>query len=144
MEARPFRNEDRESNALQAAGPSDRDRVRRRLGSFAIGCASAYPVARRPSWLAPPAEPSFRPCQMPGHEKRFGPSACERWRSWRRSLLVAVLVAATLASVFFALRTYGSLLLLQSARAAGAPQASSIRAWMTLLYIAERYGVPSS
>jgi membrane protein DedA with SNARE-associated domain len=81
---------------------------------------------------------------MPGHEKRFGPSAYERWRSWRRSLLVAVLIAATLASVFFALRTYGSLLLLQSARAAGTPQASSIRAWMTLPYIAERYGVPSS
>src|SRR5690606_18406019 len=59
MEARPFRNEDRESNALQAAGPSDRDRVRRRLGSFAVDCASAYPVARRPSWLALPAEPSL-------------------------------------------------------------------------------------
>lgn len=61
---------------------------------------------------------------------------------WRRAALLALLVAATLASALFALRTYSTFALLQSARATGAPEVSDIRAWMTLGYIADRYRVP--
>lgn len=63
---------------------------------------------------------------------------------WRRVALPALIVVATLASALFALRTYRTFELLQSARAAGAPQVSSIRAWMTLRYIADRYHVPQA
>lgn len=61
---------------------------------------------------------------------------------WRRIALLVLLVAAVLASAVFALRTYGSLVLLRSAQAAGVPSVSSIRGWMTLPYIAVQYGVP--
>ncbi len=65
-------------------------------------------------------------------------------RRWRRAALLALVVAAALASALFALRTYQTFALLQSARAAGAPAVSSIRAWMTLRYIVDHYHVPQT
>ena len=44
-----------------------------------------------------------------------------------------------MSAAFFGLRTYGSFMLLRSAYAAGAPMTSSIRAWMTLQYVATTY-----
>jgi len=44
-----------------------------------------------------------------------------------------------MSAAFFGLRTYGSFMLLRSAYAAGAPMTSSIRAWMTLQYVASTY-----
>lgn len=65
----------------------------------------------------------------------------------RRSLrwfVLALCVIATLATGVFGLRTYHSFLLLRSAYEAGAPAVSSVRAWMTLRYVAETYRVPET
>jgi membrane protein DedA with SNARE-associated domain len=59
--------------------------------------------------------------------------------NWIRRIAVLVIAGAALLTVFFGLRTYGSLLLLRSAYEAGAPMTSSIRAWMTLGYVASTY-----
>jgi membrane-associated protein len=59
--------------------------------------------------------------------------------SWVRRIAVVVFAVAALLTVFFGLRTYGSFLLLRSAYEAGAPMTSSIRAWMTLNYVAATY-----
>ena len=56
-------------------------------------------------------------------------------------LLLAIAVSA-LATLFFGLRSYGSLQLLRSAYEAGRPQLSSVRAWMTLEHVAVTYRVP--
>ena len=61
-----------------------------------------------------------------------------------RRLLLALFVVAIVPTVIFGLRSYHSLLLLRSAYAAGAPEVSSIRAWMSLRYLAETYRVPQS
>ena len=58
---------------------------------------------------------------------------------WRRWATVALLMASVVASVWFGLRTYGSFLLLRSAHDVGMPQSGSIRAWMTLRYLAATY-----
>lgn len=47
-------------------------------------------------------------------------------------------------TAFFALRSYGSFRLLRSAYEAGAPKTSSIRAWMTVGYIAGVYHIPAA
>ncbi len=62
----------------------------------------------------------------------------------RRSahILTAVIAFAALASVFFGLHSYASLLLLRSAYDVGRPQVSSLRAWMTLEHVAVTYHVP--
>jgi membrane protein DedA with SNARE-associated domain len=62
-----------------------------------------------------------------------------RRSKWGRRIAAVVFAAATLSTVFFGLRTYGSFLLLRSAYEAGAPMTSSIRAWMTLNYVATTY-----
>jgi membrane protein DedA with SNARE-associated domain len=59
-----------------------------------------------------------------------------------RWTLLAVCVIAALTTVAFGLRSYHSLLLLRSAYAVGAPDVSSIRAWMTLRYVSDTYGTP--
>jgi membrane protein DedA with SNARE-associated domain len=56
-----------------------------------------------------------------------------------RRIAIAMLVVATLSALFFGFRSYGSFRLLQSAYEAGAPLTSSIRAWMTLSYVAAAY-----
>ncbi|MDO8978805.1 MAG: VTT domain-containing protein [Afipia sp.] len=56
-----------------------------------------------------------------------------------RHIAAVVFAAATLSAAFFGLRTYGSLLLLRSAYETGAPMTSSIRAWMTLGYVATTF-----
>jgi membrane protein DedA with SNARE-associated domain len=60
---------------------------------------------------------------------------------WRRSATLTLVVASLVASVWFGLRTYRSLLLLRSAYEVGMPQSGSIRAWMTLHYVAATYRV---
>jgi membrane protein DedA with SNARE-associated domain len=58
---------------------------------------------------------------------------------WVRRIGAIAFVAAMVSAAFFGLRTYGSFMLLRSAYAAGAPMTSSIRAWMTLQYVATTY-----
>ena len=58
---------------------------------------------------------------------------------WVRRIAAVAFVAAVLCAAFFGLRTYGSFMLLRSAYAAGAPMTSSIRAWMTIRYVASTY-----
>jgi membrane protein DedA with SNARE-associated domain len=63
--------------------------------------------------------------------------------SKRSARILTVLIAlAALASVFFGMRSYISLLLLRSAYDVGSPQVSSLRAWMTLDHVAATYHVP--
>ena len=57
-------------------------------------------------------------------------------------ILTVVIAFAALASVFFGLHSYASLLLLRSAYDVGRPQVSSLRAWMTLEHVAVTYHVP--
>lgn len=58
-----------------------------------------------------------------------------------RWLLPAFLVIAALGSLFFGVRAYRSLVLLQTAYEAGAPPVAGIRPWMTLGTVADTYGV---
>jgi membrane protein DedA with SNARE-associated domain len=57
-------------------------------------------------------------------------------------LLLLVIALSALAAIFFGLRSYNSFLLLRSAYEVGKPQLSSLRAWMTLDYVAATYRVP--
>jgi membrane protein DedA with SNARE-associated domain len=68
------------------------------------------------------------------------PSTRPRWRRW---LLAALIVAVAASTGMFALRSYSAFLLLRSARAAGVPQAGTIRPWMTLGYVADTYRIPA-
>lgn len=63
---------------------------------------------------------------------------------WLHRLLVALLVAAAILTVIFGLRAYHSLELLRSAHAVGVPDASSVRPWMTLRYVAATYHAPET
>jgi membrane protein DedA with SNARE-associated domain len=63
---------------------------------------------------------------------------------WVRRLLVALAVLAALAAILFGLRSYHTFLLLRSAYEAGAPDASSVRPWMTLGYVAGTYRAPET
>jgi membrane protein DedA with SNARE-associated domain len=55
-----------------------------------------------------------------------------------------VLVIATASTVWFGLRTYRSFLLLRSSYEVAMPQTGSVRAWMTLRYVAATYRVPGA
>lgn len=61
-----------------------------------------------------------------------------------RGIAAIVLLIAVAPTVFFGVRSYGSFRLLRSAYEAGAPMTSSVRAWMTLKYVAATYRVPES
>jgi membrane protein DedA with SNARE-associated domain len=63
---------------------------------------------------------------------------------WQRPVLFALFALAALAVAIFGLRTYRSFLLLRSAYELGAPDVSSVRAWMTLQYVAATYQVPET
>ncbi len=65
-------------------------------------------------------------------------------RPWRRAAFALALILV-LPTLWFGIRSYGSLQLLRSAYQAGAPQTGSIRGWMTLGYVARTYrvGLPS-
>jgi membrane-associated protein len=63
---------------------------------------------------------------------------------WQRASLLTLLAIAALAVVIFGLRTYRSFLLLRSAYRLGASDISSVRAWMTLRYVAGTYRVPET
>jgi len=60
---------------------------------------------------------------------------------WQRALLLTLLTIAAATVVIFGLRTYRSFVLLRSAYHLGASDVSSVRAWMTLHYIAGTYQV---
>jgi len=64
--------------------------------------------------------------------------------NWQRPVLFALFALASLAVVIFGLRTYRSFLLLRSAYELAAPDVSSVRAWMTLQYVAGTYQVPET
>jgi membrane protein DedA with SNARE-associated domain len=53
-------------------------------------------------------------------------------------------VVAAFATILFGLRSYHTFLLLRSAYEAGAPDASSLRPWMTLGYVAGAYRAPET
>ncbi len=61
-----------------------------------------------------------------------------------RRLAAIVFLIAVLPTIFFALRSYGSFRLLRSAYEAGAPMTSSVRAWMTLEYVAATFRAPEA
>jgi membrane protein DedA with SNARE-associated domain len=63
---------------------------------------------------------------------------------WQRPVLLALFALTALAVAIFGLRTYRSFLLLRSAYELGAPDVSSVRAWMTFQYIAATYQVPET
>lgn len=63
---------------------------------------------------------------------------------WQRPALLTLFVIVALGAVIFGLRTYRSFLLLRSAYELGAPDVASLRAWMTLDYVARTYGVPDA
>lgn len=58
--------------------------------------------------------------------------------------MVALFALAALASVFFALRSAGSLQLMRSAHELGVPGLSNLRPWMTLRYVATTWGAPEA
>jgi len=60
---------------------------------------------------------------------------------WTGRLLVLIVVVAGAATLLLGLRSAVTLALLESAREAGMPQASSVRPWMTLRYLALTYDV---
>lgn len=64
-----------------------------------------------------------------------------RPNNWLRRASLAIAVLAALLTAWFGMRSYRTFLLLQSAYEVGLPQASSVRAWMTLRYIASAYRV---
>lgn len=64
--------------------------------------------------------------------------------NWIRSAILVLLVTSLSASVWFGLRTYRSVVLLRSAYEVGMPLSGSVRAWMTLRYVALTYRVPEA
>jgi membrane protein DedA with SNARE-associated domain len=62
----------------------------------------------------------------------------------RRWVTLALLMTSFVSAVWFGLRTYGSFMLLRSAYEVGMPQSGSIRAWMTVRYVAATYRVPEA
>ncbi len=63
---------------------------------------------------------------------------------WGRRVLLALIVAVAFPTVLFGLRAYHSLLVLRSAYELGAPQISSVRAWMTIRYVAGAHRAPEA
>jgi membrane protein DedA with SNARE-associated domain len=63
---------------------------------------------------------------------------------WQRAALLVLFALAAFAAVIFGLRTYRSFLLLRSAYELGMPDVASLRAWMTLDYVARTYRVPGT
>jgi len=64
--------------------------------------------------------------------------------AWRRRGLLTLSILAALASVFFGLRSAGSLQLMRSAYAVGVPGLSNLRPWMTLRVVAATWGTPQA
>ena len=61
-----------------------------------------------------------------------------------RRIVIVLALLFLFPTLWFGLRSYGSFQLLRSAYAAGAPETSSIRAWMTLSYVAGAYHIQLS
>ncbi len=60
----------------------------------------------------------------------------------RRVAFVATLLLL-MPTILLGMRSVGSFRLLRSAYEAGAPKTSSLRAWMTVSYVADAYHVPA-
>jgi membrane protein DedA with SNARE-associated domain len=60
---------------------------------------------------------------------------------WTRRVALAFAIVAAASTILFGVRSYRSLILLRSAYQVGLPQSSSVRAWMTLGYVATAYHV---
>jgi membrane protein DedA with SNARE-associated domain len=58
-----------------------------------------------------------------------------------RRIAAVIFAIAVLPSLWFGIRTYGSLLLLHSAQETGVPAVSNVRGWMTLRHVATTYEV---
>lgn len=65
-------------------------------------------------------------------------------RNWIRSAALVVAVAAALSTSWFGVRSYRTFQLLQSAYQLGVPQVSTVRAWMTVRYLASTYRIPDA
>ena len=74
----------------------------------------------------------------------MGPATTDSRRRWWIRLLILLVAMATVATAIAGLRTWRSLTLLGSAYEAGVPQASSVRPWMTLRYVAATYRAPGA
>lgn len=61
---------------------------------------------------------------------------------YHRSFLVLAVLAALL-TLWFSVRSYRSLIVLQMAYSVGLPASSSVRGWMSLRYVAETFKVPA-
>jgi membrane protein DedA with SNARE-associated domain len=61
---------------------------------------------------------------------------------WARRVFFALFVVAAYPTALFGMRAYHSLLVLRSAHELGAPGISSVRAWMTIRYVADAYRAP--
>jgi membrane protein DedA with SNARE-associated domain len=116
-------------------------------------CSDLTPNLLSPSWQRWRLRylPIIRPTG-PGCPVTTKPTRLQS--KWVRRIAAVAFAAAMMSTAFFGLRTYGSFVLLRSAYEAGAPMTSSIRAWMTLQYIAttfrtsnaaliERLGLPA-
>ena len=72
---------------------------------------------------------------------RPGKTVIGRRFYWQGPVLFALFAVAAFAAVIFGLRSYHSFLLLHSAHRLGASDVGSVRAWMTLQYVAGSYHV---
>ena len=63
---------------------------------------------------------------------------------WGRRVLIALFIAVAIPTVLYGFRAYHSLLVLRSAHELGAPEISSVRAWMTIRYIAGAHRAPEA
>jgi membrane protein DedA with SNARE-associated domain len=63
---------------------------------------------------------------------------------WRRRVLLALFIVVIYPTVLFGFRAYHSFLVLRSAHELGAPVVSSVRAWMTIRYVAAAYRAPEA
>ncbi|HVL57191.1 MAG TPA: DedA family protein [Burkholderiaceae bacterium] len=61
--------------------------------------------------------------------------------AWQRAALVLVLLASLAVSIASGVRSWRTMLLLQSAQAAGVPQTSALRAWMPLGFVAATHRI---
>jgi len=78
----------------------------------------------------------------PPWRQRLGRKMVKLESYWTRRIALTLALLAAIATVWFGMRTHGSLLLLRSAYQVGMPQSSSIRGWMTLRYVAKTYRTP--
>lgn len=85
-----------------------------------------------------------RPPSLPNRQEKAVAIASWTRTPWGRRILFALFIAVALPTVLYGLRAYHSLLVLRSAHELGAPEISSVRAWMTIRYVADTYRAPEA